>query len=75
MILCKYVIIPAVTCKSPSVPQNMAVSSSTVVGKDIEFGNLLTYSCNSGFQPHGDLSIRCQSDGEWSKLRGKCMAV
>ncbi|XP_026284194.1 sushi, von Willebrand factor type A, EGF and pentraxin domain-containing protein 1 isoform X1 [Frankliniella occidentalis] len=62
-----------VKCRSLPPHHNMFIMSTTAVGQEMEFGNLVSFSCIPGFKAHGDLSVRCQSTGLWSPLRGKCI--
>ncbi|XP_034255699.1 sushi, von Willebrand factor type A, EGF and pentraxin domain-containing protein 1-like isoform X2 [Thrips palmi] len=62
-----------IKCQSPPNFPNMVLISTTAVGQDEEFGNMVTFECQSGFQRGGDLSIRCQLTGTWSPMRGKCI--
>lgn len=53
----------------------MVMVSTTAVGRDGEFGNMITFKCQPGFHKIGDLSVRCQLTGNWSPLRGKCIPI
>ena len=36
-------------------------------------GDTYTYECNDGFVYHGDLSVTCNSGGEWSTAAPDCV--
>ena len=56
-------------CNNPNVPANLDVPAGPYYA-----GSVITLSCQNGFQATGDLSMTCQSDGEWSRLKGTCQS-
>ena len=55
------------SCDEPEIPSN----GDKVVNGNLE-GDMVTYSCNSGFNLSGDANRTCQSNGQWSGTQPKC---
>ena len=58
-----------VTCLPLADPVNGAVSTN-----GNSFGNIATYTCDTGFARTGDDTRTCQSDGTWSGTAPTCTA-
>ncbi|XP_019614492.1 PREDICTED: E-selectin-like [Branchiostoma belcheri] len=60
----------AVQCSTLSNPSNGGVSYSSR-----NYGDVATYSCNTGYSLNGFSTRTCQSSGSWSNTAPTCQAV
>ncbi|XP_067409310.1 sushi, von Willebrand factor type A, EGF and pentraxin domain-containing protein 1 isoform X1 [Emydura macquarii macquarii] len=59
-----------VSCGQPSVLEN-----GQVTGDEYTFQKHVEYSCNEGFQLHGDRSRVCLANGSWSGITPVCKSI
>ncbi|XP_019625813.1 PREDICTED: LOW QUALITY PROTEIN: sushi, von Willebrand factor type A, EGF and pentraxin domain-containing protein 1-like [Branchiostoma belcheri] len=62
---------PAPTCKKICCDETLTIANGSVVQTGdggLCFGNIVTFSCNTGHQLVGGAAATCQEDGTWSAL-------
>ncbi|EMP30778.1 Sushi, von Willebrand factor type A, EGF and pentraxin domain-containing protein 1 [Chelonia mydas] len=59
-----------ISCGQPAVLEN-----GQVVGDEYTFQKHMEYSCNEGFQLHGDRSRVCLANGSWSGITPVCKSI
>lgn len=67
----------AVRCPSPAGYGNMRPKKGLAYQKEgsYHFGNIVYYECDVGFVFYGNKVARCQANGRWSRVKGKCARI
>ncbi|XP_077974836.1 sushi, von Willebrand factor type A, EGF and pentraxin domain-containing protein 1-like [Styela clava] len=58
--------VTVLTCPSPKAPDNGTVDSTTA--PDLEFGQIIEYSCNAGYVLQGSNIGKCEDNGTWGEV-------
>ena len=62
-----------VTCARPSVPDHSSIAPADA---EIEYDNLITYTCNLGYnRTGGNETRRCAETGEWTGTEANCTCM
>jgi len=65
-----FLFLAPISCPQPNVPAGAVINSP----KNIYMaGDVVSYSCNSGYTMYGQATITCQQDGSYSAPFPQCM--
>jgi len=59
----------------PTAPENGIFHSDAIEKTAYEFEDIVTYSCNAGFELIGEATLTCLSDGVWDHTPPTCQRV
>lgn len=62
-----------IICENPPIFNGMVVSDAVLFNTTYYYGNMVNFNCIEGYRLYGSSTIRCQANGLWSRMQGKCI--